>query len=127
MTKDFLAAEILKIRVFEPALTERLVGERAHALQNEQARHEANRERRVSGTWAVDVAELPLDATPIDPLRQSDQRMVLVDDPVEGGPEELLLTVIARLRHRILDFPIGPPGAPTKCPHQVNLPNESTE
>jgi len=49
MAKDLLAAEILEIRVLEPAFTKRSVGERVHVLEDEQARHEAGRKRGVSG------------------------------------------------------------------------------
>ena len=45
VAKNLLAAEILKIRVLEPAFTKRSVGERVHMLEDEQARHEAGRQR----------------------------------------------------------------------------------
>ena len=95
------AAEELEVRVLDPAGAQGLVAQRMHVLQDQEPGHQPDRQRRMAGAGLVDPAELPIEETPIDPLRQPHQRMAHVDDLVQRRPEQLLLTIIPRLRHRV--------------------------
>ena len=78
-----LAAEILKIGVLHPARAHRLVAERMHVLENEETGEEPHRQRRLSVSSRVDLAEAPVEETPVDLGGQPRQRMAHGDDLIQ--------------------------------------------
>ena len=61
--------------------------------------------RAGSGGWPgprrADRGEAPLEEPPVDLARQPDQRVAHVDDLLQRRPEQVLLPLVARLRHRV--------------------------
>jgi hypothetical protein len=53
-------------------------------LQDEEARHQACRQRRLASTRRAHRAEAPVEELPVDLLRQKHQRMLQVDDLMDG-------------------------------------------
>jgi hypothetical protein len=72
--EELLAAEVLVIGVFHPALAQHLVGEVIRVLEDGQPRHQSRRQRRLAGAVRVDLAEAPLQASrkPQSTVRPSD-------------------------------------------------------
>ena len=94
-----LAAEILKIGVLHPARAQRLVAERMHVLEDEETGDQPHRQRRLSVSRRIDLAEAPVEETPVDLSRQPHQRMAHVDDRFQRRPEKVGLPIVARFRH----------------------------
>ena len=94
-----LAAEILEIGVLHPARAQRLVGQAVHVLEDHQPGDQPSRQRRLPGTGAAHTGEAAVEEAPVDPLRQSHQRMPHVDDPVERRAKQVRLPIIPRLGH----------------------------
>jgi hypothetical protein len=80
-----------------------LVAERMHVLENEETGEEPHRQWRLSVSSRVDLAEAPVEETPVDLPGQPHQRMAHVDDRLQGRPEKVRLPIVARFRH--LDLP----------------------
>jgi hypothetical protein len=99
VAKHALAAEILKIGVLHPARARSLVAERMHVLEDEETGDEPHRQRRLSVSRRVDLAEAPVEETPVDLPRQAHQRVAHVDDRFQGRPEQVRLPIVARFRH----------------------------
>ena len=64
--EELLAAEVLEIRVLDPALAQRLVGEVVHVLEDGKPRHQPRRQRRVPRLVRVDRSELLFQEAPVD-------------------------------------------------------------
>src|SRR5215471_2934208 len=71
-----------------------------HVLEDEETGDQPGRQRRLAGACPADQGEAPFQKAPVDLLRQPDQRVTHFDDPLQGRPEQILLPLIARLRHR---------------------------
>jgi hypothetical protein len=95
--EELLAAEQLEIRVLDPPLAQRLVGQVVHVLEDRQARHQPRRQRRMAGLVRIDRAELLFQKAPIDRTGELGQRMAQVDDLVEAGAKEVVLTAVPAL------------------------------
>ena len=87
MTEVLLAAEVLVIRILDPAQSELLVRQVVHVLEDRQAGHQTGRQRRLTRTIRVHIAELAADQLPVDQAAEPHQRVVHVDDLVEPRPE----------------------------------------
>jgi hypothetical protein len=94
------AAEILEIRVLDPPVAQRLVGQIVHVLEDEQPGHQPRRQRRLSRPDTTERTKAPGQKIPIDLLRQPHQRMAEVDDLRQRRPKQVILTIVARLAHR---------------------------
>src|SRR6516225_3971934 len=70
-----------------------------HGLEDEEAGDEPHRQRRLSVSRRVDLAEAPVEETPVDLRRQPHQRMAQVDDRFQGRLEQVRLPIVARFRH----------------------------
>ena len=97
-----LAAKILVIRVLQPARAQHLVRQVVHVLENEQARHQPRRQPGLSCSRLARRAEAPVEKAPVDLARQPHQRMAHVDDRLQRGQQQVLLTLVSRLRHASL-------------------------
>ena len=95
--EELLAAEQLEIGVLDPPLAQRLVGEVVHVLEDRQPRHQPRRQRRMAGSLRIDRAEPRLEKSPIDRSGELGQRMAHVDDLVEPGAKEVVLTAVPAL------------------------------
>src|SRR5215469_1231162 len=71
-----------------------------HVLEDEETGDQPGRQRRLAGACRADHGEASFQKAPVDLLRQPDQRVTHIDDPLQGRPEQILLPLIARLRHR---------------------------
>src|SRR5215471_16359168 len=71
-----------------------------HVLEDEETGDQTGRQRWLAGACRADRGEASFQKAPVDLLRQPDQRVTHVDDPLQGRPEQILLPLIARLRHR---------------------------
>ena len=76
MLEEFLAAEILIIRVLEPSIAHDLVAEIEGVLENGEARHQPGRQRRPTDALGVHGAEFALQKLPVDRPRELRQRVV---------------------------------------------------
>ena len=74
-----------------------------HVLENEETGEEPHRQRRLSVSSRVDLAEAPVEETPVDLPGQPHQRIANVDDRFQGRPEKVRLPIVARFLH--LDSP----------------------
>jgi len=99
MLEALLAAEVLVVGVLQPARTQGLVREVVHMLKDQKPGNQPGGERRLPGTGATHRAEPPVDEIPVDLSRQACQRMPEIDDLLQGRPEQILVTPIARLAH----------------------------
>jgi hypothetical protein len=93
------AAEILKIRVLHPAVAQRLIGEVVHVLEDQQSGHQPCWQWWLPRPDATDRTEASGQELPIDLRRQTDQRMAKVDDLLQRGPKQIILTIVAGLAH----------------------------
>src|SRR5690348_15603996 len=87
------AAEELPVRVLDPALAHRLVGEIVGVLQIGEPDHQP---RRLAGTASRVVIERPergLKALPLDQLRQAHQRMLEIELAAQPGAEKIVRTL----------------------------------
>src|SRR5215471_18946345 len=71
-----------------------------HVLEDEETGDQTGRQRWLAGACRADRGEASFQKAPVDLLRQPDQRVTHIDDPLQGRPEQILLPLIARLRHR---------------------------
>jgi hypothetical protein len=97
--EHMLAAEILKVGVLDPAGAERFVAQRMHVLEDEQTRHQTDRQRRLAVAGRVNLAQPPVEEAPVDLSGQPHQRMAHVDDPLQHRPEQVRLPIVPRPRH----------------------------
>src|ERR1035441_1701784 len=67
--KELLAAEVLVIRVLDPLLAQRLVGEVLHVLEDGKPRHQTRRQRRMTRLVRLHRTKLLFLETPLDPSR----------------------------------------------------------
>ena len=100
------AAEELVIRVPQPARTEHLVRQVVHVIQDEQPRHQPGRQRRLPHTRCAYAGKTAVEKLPIDLPRQPHQRVPQVDDVLERRPQQILLTIVPWLCHRVPPTPM---------------------
>jgi len=98
LEEDF-TAEVLIIRVLDPAIAHDFVAEIESVLENGEACHQPGRQRWLSRPVAVDGSKTPFEETPVDLSRQPRQRMAHVDDRFQRRPEKVGLPIVARFRH----------------------------
>ena len=72
-------------------------------LEDRKPRHQPRRQRRMPGLVRIDRAEPRLEEAPVDRPTELRQRVTRVDDPVEPGFEEIVLSAVPPLPgpHRI--------------------------
>ena len=97
-----LAAEVLVIRVLQPARAQRLVTEAVHVLQDEQPGHQPGRQARLAGAGRAHRAEPAVQKVPVDPIPQQHQRMLQIDDLIQRRLQQVLLALVPRSSHRAL-------------------------
>ena len=66
-------------------------------LQNQQASHQPDRQRRMAVAVGVDLAEPPIEEGPVDLAGQPHQRVAHVNDLLQRRPEQVRLPVIPRV------------------------------
>src|ERR1700758_3321863 len=97
MLEKLLAAEVLEVRVLNPALAQSLVGKVVSVLEDRHSRHQPRRQRRLTRLVGVDRPEPLSQKTPIDRPRQLHQRVVHVDDLIKPRAEQILLAGLPSL------------------------------
>lgn len=103
VAEELFAAEILEIGVLHPAGAQLLVRQVEGMFEDRQPRHQPRWQRRHAGVVGIDRAEAPLQKWPVDRLRQPHQLVSHVDDLIQPGAEQVLLSRLAPLawsRHR---------------------------
>jgi len=100
VTEAQFPAEELVIRVLQPARAQHFVRQIVHVLQDQQPRHQSGRQSRLSLARRAYAGKAPVEKTPIDLPRQPHQRVAEVDDLLQRRPQQILLPVVPRLRHR---------------------------
>ncbi len=95
-----LAAEVLVIGVLDPARAQRLVREVVRVLQDEESGHQPRRQTGLAWSCLTDRGKAPIEEAPVDLRRQPRQRMVQIDDLFQRRPQQVLLPVVPRSRHR---------------------------
>jgi hypothetical protein len=70
-----LAAEILKMRVPHPARAQNLTAERMRVLEDEETGDEPHRQRRLSVSRRIDLAQAPVEEARVD-LRRLEKYLV---------------------------------------------------
>ena len=91
VAEEFLAAEGLEVRVFDPLGADLLVGQALDVLEQVQARHQPGRQGGTAAVLVVERAEGVLEALPVDQPRQPDQLVTAVDHGLEPHPEEIVV------------------------------------
>ena len=86
------AAEVLPVRVFDPAIEQRLVGFVEGVLQIMQADQQPSRLGRRADVRGVAVGERRLEAVPVDFVCQDEQRMIVVEQLSELRLKQIELT-----------------------------------
>ncbi len=102
-----LAAEVLVVRVLDPARAQHLVREVVHVLQDEEAGHQSRRQARLARTGLADRAEASIEKAPVDLARQPHQRVAQVNDLIERRSEQILLAVVSRSAHASPNADLG--------------------
>jgi hypothetical protein len=101
--EERLAGEVLEVRIVDPTLTDALVGQPEHVLEQQQADHEAALDARPPFV-AVERRHLAVDPRPVDLAAKLNQLVPHVDDLVEPCAEQIAfrrrLTLLRP--HRIL-------------------------
>ena len=100
VTEAHFAAEELVIRVLHPTRAQHFIRQVVHVLQDEQSRHQPRRQWRLAWTRGAHAGKPAVEKLPIDLARQPHQRMSKIDDVLERRPQQILLTIVPRLRHR---------------------------
>ena len=95
------AAEELVIRVLQPARAQHLVRQIVHVLQDQQPGHQPGRQRRLTRSGRAHAGKPLVEKPPIDLARQPHQRMAEVDDRLQRRPQQVLLTIVPWLCHRV--------------------------
>src|SRR3974377_326895 len=95
--EELFAAEILVIRVLDPMLAQRLVGEVLHVLEDAEPSHQTRWQRRMTRLVRVDRAKLLFQETPVDRSRQPHQRVLQIDDLIQTRAEQILLAGLPSL------------------------------
>jgi hypothetical protein len=85
--EEFLAAEVLIIRVLDPPCAHDFVAEIERVLENGEPGHQSGRQWRPAGLVGVDGTELLFQEVPIDRPAELRQFVIHVDDLVEPGAE----------------------------------------
>ena len=67
--------------------------------EDEQTRHQTDRQRRLAVAGRVNLAQPPVEEAPVDLSGQPHQRMAHVDDPLQHRPEQVRLPIVPRPRH----------------------------
>ena len=93
------------IRIFDPAVTQRLIAQVVHVLEKRQACHQLRRQRRAAGAIRIDRSELRLQKPPIDRARKLHQRMRQIDDKPSRERNRSCSPVSCRSRGRIAHPP----------------------
>ena len=96
--RSLLAAEVLVIGVFDPALAQHLVGQVVGVLEDRQPRHQSRRQWRAARIIRVDRPKLPFQELPIHLAPQRYQRVLQVDELIKPGAEQILLSRLPSFR-----------------------------
>src|SRR5215212_813181 len=87
--EELLSAEELEVGVLDPALTQHLIGEVVHVLEDGEPSHRACGKGWAAGAVLVDRPEPLLKQVPVNGSREPHKRMLRIDNLVEPGPEEV--------------------------------------
>ena len=68
-------------------------------LEDEQTCNEPCRQQRLAWPGLADRGKALFQEAPVDLLRQPHQRVAHIDDLIQRRPEQVLLPLVARLRH----------------------------
>jgi hypothetical protein len=90
------AAEPLPIRVLDPALHHRLIGQVEGVLEIEQPRHQPGGFGRPSQR-TIEAAELVIEPGPVDQTGQANEFVTLIEDLIETAAVEIAGTRQRRL------------------------------
>ena len=101
VTETQFAAEELVIRVLQPARAQHLVREVVHVLEDQQSRYQPRRQWRAAVTRRAHAGKPAVEKLPIDLARQPHQWMTKVDDVFQTRPQQVLLTIVPWLCHRV--------------------------
>ena len=100
VTEAQFAAEKLVIRVLQPARAQHLVRQVVHVLQDEQTPPPAASAAAAAPHPPRTPRQTARRGTPNRSPGQPHQRMAEVDDRLQRRPQQILLTIVPRLRHR---------------------------
>jgi hypothetical protein len=70
-----------------------------HVFEDQQSGYQPGWQRRLPRPDATDRTEASSKELPIDLRPQTDQRMAKVDDLLQAGPKQIILTIVAWLAH----------------------------
>ncbi len=127
MAEELLAAEVLEIGVLQPSFAELFVREVEGVLEEGQAGHEAGGQGRLSGSVAVDGAEVRLEGGPCDLVGELHEGVLEVDDLIEPGAEEVGLSAVAPFLGSHGHPRLDAAGGRESCPGAaINLPEKAS-
>jgi hypothetical protein len=72
-----------------------------HVLQDEQPGYKEGRQAGLACARRTHAGKPSIEELPIDRARQPHQRMAEVDDVLQRRPQQILLTIVPWLRHRV--------------------------
>jgi len=81
--EELLTAEVLEVRVLDPALAQHLIGQIITVLEDRQPRHQSRRQRWPTWFVGIDRPEFALEEPPINRQRKSHQPMIEIDDLIQ--------------------------------------------
>jgi hypothetical protein len=96
VAEEFLAAEVLVIRVLQPAVAQAFIRKIVHMLKNSQTRHQSGRQWRPARQVGVNRSHPLVEEVPINRARQFGQCVSRIDDLIQPGPQKVVLAAIAR-------------------------------
>jgi hypothetical protein len=100
--ENLLATELLEIRILDPSCAQLLVRQGMHMLEDQQTRHQPDRQRWMAIVRPVNFAQPALEKRSIDLLSQPHPRVALIDYLLQRRSKQVLLAIIPRLRHPTL-------------------------
>ena len=93
MFEVLLAAEVLPVRVLNPALDHKFIGEVEGVLQVVQCDHQANGHAGTSFAFGVECAEALYGTVPVNVGCEFDQPLVLIHKIDQLGSKQLVLAL----------------------------------
>src|SRR5438477_3591918 len=87
------------MRVLNPPVAQRLVGEIVHVFEDEQSGDQSRRQRWLSRPDATGRTETAGQEVPINLRRHPHERMTNVDDLLQRWTKQIDLTIVAWLAH----------------------------
>src|SRR5436190_19420680 len=91
--KEFVAAEVLPIRILDPLLNHRLVALVVGVLEIMQPDQQPRRHARTPNLFRIERAELAFEVAPVDLPCESEQGMLRIELLIESRLKQVVLTV----------------------------------